>query len=239
MAHKEAQDTFNRHYPHWYDLGGDLLIVYPKQSRVLIPTVKGKTTQQVMQLEVGKAAHTGIESIIRFRTVLEHMHGMNYDRYAFFEYDALCLGPLPEKFGDIAGNVFREFGLNRSFVGTMYTHPPLMFTHKGLDMVVKEIQQMGLAEEGAVWDRWFGLAIERIGWPIYNFIEHGEGTARNTWWPNEFELLKKEVREGRRMLHGIKSEEALKVCIEGHRLWDMQQELIREGMIATTKVEGI
>jgi hypothetical protein len=239
MAHKEAQPVFDRHFPHWFDLGGDILVVFPKQSRILLPTIKGKHEQQIMQLEVGKAAHTGVESIIRFRTILEQMAGMGYDRYAFFEYDAICLGPLPERVGDIAGNVFRDIGPNRSFVGTMYTHPPLMFTHKGLEMVVREMQGMGLAEEGAVWDRWFGLCVERIGWPIYDFMSNGIGTARNTWHDAELDTLKAEVRSGRRLVHGIKSEQALKVCVEAYRLWENKQELLREGMIETIKAEGV
>jgi hypothetical protein len=233
MAHKEAQEIFERHFPLWWDLGHELLVVYPKRSRVLIPMPRGKQERQVMQLEVGEPAHSGIESIVRFRTILEQMHGMGFDRYAFFEYDALCFGPLPEMRGDVAGNLFRDDSPNRGFIGTCFVHPPLMFTHKGLEMVVNMIRQMKLTDEKSVWDRFLGLCLERIGIErnVHNFLATGEGISRNTWEPAEYPELKKAVRSGVSMIHGLKSKEALAICMEGSRLWQNKLELQREGMI--------
>jgi hypothetical protein len=236
MAHKDAQETFDRHFPLWWDLGHDLLIVYPQGAKVLLPTIKGVQTQTISTLEIGKPAHTGVESIVRFRTLLEHMHGQGYERYAFFEYDALCFGELPEKFGLIAGNVFRDNSPNRSFIGTMFVHPPLMFLQKGLDAVVEEMNGMALTAEGATWDRWFGLCMERIGMPIFNFMEAKIGTARNTWHASELPTLRAEVLGGARLIHGIKSAEAFNVASEAYRLYANHQELIKEGVI---KGDGI
>jgi hypothetical protein len=231
MAHKEAQEIFERHFPLWWDLGHELLVVYPKRSRVLIPMPRGKQERQVMQLEVGEPAHSGIESIVRFRTILEQMHGMGFDRYAFFEYDALCFGPLPEMRGDVAGNLFRDDSPNRGFIGTCFVHPPLMFTHKGLEMVVNMIRQMKLTDEKSVWDRFLGLCVERIGIPIWNFMDHNQGTSMNTWNDDDLPRLHKEIMKGASMVHGVKSKRAFDVAVNAGRLYRNKKELQELGEI--------
>lgn len=239
MAHKEAQEIFDRHFQLWWDLGHDVLVVFPQGKRVAMPEIRGKHPNTIQALEIARPAHTGVESIIRFRTILEHMNGCGYDRYAFFEYDAICLGPLPEKCGDIAGNVFTDDSPNRGFIGTSFVHPPLVFTAGGLAKVVEEMRGMGLADEKAVWDRWFGLCTERIGIPVYNFLKTGEGFADNTIHPPRFIDLRRAVLAGAKMLHGVKTPEALQVAREAHRLYTNHQELIKEGIVAATKGEGI
>lgn len=217
MAHKEAQDTFNRHFPLWYELGHDMLIACPEREAVALTELR-RPAVQITCLQVGKKEHTGIHSIVRFKTILEQMNGQGYDRYGFFEYDALCLGALPTGMGDIAGNVFRDNSPNRGFVGTSFVHPPLIFTAHGLNKIVGEMQGMALSDEKSTWDRWFGLCTERLGMPVYDLLQNGLGYSMNTITPDKHEELFKVIREGCLLVHGVKTPECLDVILQAKAL---------------------
>jgi hypothetical protein len=218
MAHREAQEIFTRHFPVWWDLGHDLMIACPAQQSVALPEIR-RHGRHIQTLEVGKAEHHGFQSIVRFRTILEIMNGQGYDRYAFFEYDALCLGhDLPEFKGDVAGNVFRDNSPDRGFEGTMFSHPPLVFTAAGLAKIVEVMTQLPLSAEKSVWDRWFGLAVEKSGLAIHNFLEHEQGFSANTIEKNQLDQLFRSIRGGVSMVHGVKSPECFQVCMAARAL---------------------
>lgn len=224
MAHKDAQDTFNRHFQFWQKLGDDIMVVYPSDAKVDLPE-RGRC----IPLEVGKASHTGIQSIVRFRTVLEQMNGAGYDRCAFFEYDAICLGGLPEQRAPIMAPVFRDNGPNRGFIGTMFCHPPLIFSRHGLAVLCEEIKQMPMTAEGSVWDRWFGLAVERTGLPVFDLLEAGLAFAENTIHPARYADLAKAVRNGCHVFHGIKSPETLQVVLNANILREAAKTVVEGG----------
>lgn len=227
MAHKAAQETFNRHFHLWRKLENtDLMVACPSDSKVILPE-RGKA----IAYEVGKAEHTGRQSIVRMRTILEQMNHTGYERYVFFEYDSFCLGQLPEPQADIMANCFFDHSPNRGFEGTMFCHPPLLFTVKGLADLVQSIQTLPLTAEAGVWDRWLGWAMQRANLNVFDLIKNKLGTSRNTFHDNELEALKIDIIAGARLIHGIKSPEAFNVCTETYRLMAMKKELQEKGML--------
>jgi hypothetical protein len=232
MAHKEAQSTFDRHFPIWRKLAdqdghGDVLVAYPSNSRVMLPE-KGNC----QAVDCGKAEHTGLQSIVRIRTVFERMNFPGYDRYAFFEYDAIAFRwPTPGL--NIAAPVFRDDSPTRGFIGTMFTHPPLFFSPVGLNTLVKEIQQMPMDAEKAVWDRWIGLAIQRTGMEPFDLLSSGQAYAENTIPIEHYTRLARAVRHGAYAFHGVKTQECLDVILENNRIREAV-ELVRA---AGAKVE--
>lgn len=230
MAHKEAQDTFNRHYPFWKQLGGDILVVHPTDSKVILPE-----REKIMAMEFGKAAHTGVQSIVRFRSILEHMNGLGYDRSAFFEYDSFCLGEFPEMKGAMMAPVFRDNSPERGFEGTTFCHPPLFFTPFGLSAVTEVIKTMPLTAEGSVWDRFLGLAIERANLEPFDLLGAGMAFCDNTIHPARHPALALAVRNGSRMFHGVKDEATLKVILEANRLREAAEMVRKNGGEVTWK----
>jgi hypothetical protein len=226
MVHKDAQTTFDRHFPLWRNLENtEILVVCPTNSPIILPE-RGKCRR----LEVGHAEHSGKQSIVRVRTVLEHLAGQGeFERYVFFEYDSFCLGQLPEPRADIMAPVFRDNGPNRGFKGTIYLHPPIMFTAAGLSKVCEQIKKMSLAEEGGVWDRWLGWAIEQANIPFIDMLTSGEAYSSNTIEPHQFEQLPKLIRNGAVFFHGVKTPECFKVIMEANRDRELAEEVRKSG----------
>jgi len=187
---------------------------------VALPEMRGGTGKRLLTtLEVGKAEHHGVQSIMRFRAILEQMQGGGYDRYAFFEYDALCLAnDLPPMFADVVGNVFTDSNTDNGFTGGMFVHPPIMFTAKGLSQVVKTMEGMSLTDERSVWDRWFGLCLKRSGLSCHSLLASGLGYSMNTIPPEKHEELFLAIRNGAVLVHGVKTPECLEVCKKGMAL---------------------
>lgn len=212
MAHKEAQETFNRHFPIWKSLGADIMVAFPSDSRVLLPERSG-----AMGLEVGKAAHTGVQSIVRFRTILEHLGGHGYDRYAFFEYDSFAF-EWPEMTWPVAAPVFGDNSPDRGFEGSMFLHPPIFFTREGISKTVEAIKKLPLTAENSVWDRWIGLALERAGVRVENLLLLGEAFSDNTIHEPRFPELFKTTRNRCFCFHGVKTKVCLDVILEARKI---------------------
>lgn len=212
-THKDAEAVTKRHLQFWKDLGHTLLMVSPANASLLIPGIQGLT--------VGKSQHHGEESIKNFRIILEQLNGQGYDRYAFFEYDSIPLGPLPEVTGAMGGIVFNDDG--SAFSGSIYVHPPLIFTARGLETLVNEMKQMPLAAEHGFWDRFLGLAIQRTGIVCQDFHQKGIGYSTNTIHPEQHKELFKAVVDGCQLIHGVKDKETLDVIV---RAWNKRQNII-------------
>lgn len=225
MAHKEAQETFDRHFNLWRSLDADMLVACPDNSKVTVPE-----KSKVMLLDIGRAQHIGMQSIIRIRTILEHLDGQkNYDRFVFFEYDSFCLGPLPDPRAMIMCPLFRDNAPDRGFTGTMFCHPPIMFTAAGLTKLVWEIKQMPMQWEQSVWDRWIGLAIERAGLFPIDMLASGEAYASNTIHPEQFPGLAKAVQGGAVFIHGCKTRECFDVIMKANKLRALAAEVKANG----------
>lgn len=228
MAHKEAQSTFDRHLPHWARMCGpkdDMLVAFPSNSKVMVP-------QGAQGLEVGLAAHTGVQSIIRMKTILEHLAGMNADRYVFFEYDSICLGKeLPDlSTHHVACPVFTDDGLERGFLGKMFCHPPIMFSGHGMQTVAKQWSLMSNDAEKSVWDRYFGRACELAGIQPFNMLAAGLAYSHNTIHPQHYESMEGAIRRGAVFIHGIKDEETLKRALRAREFREKHLDIVNAGL---------
>lgn len=215
-AHLQAKATFERHFQFWEALkqpGDEIMMFCPADAPLQMPGV--------MSQVFGKAQHHGRNAIDHFRSQMEHMAGLGFDRYAWFEYDSICLGPLPEFVGQMAANFFHDDG--KSFTAKIYCHPPLLFTAAGLQAIVKEFQDMPSNSEAGYWDRWLGLAIERTGIIYHDLLGKGEGYSHNTIHESQHKDLYRAVLNGARLIHGIKDEATLEVI---KRAWNRRKAVI-------------
>lgn len=225
LAHKEAQQTFERHFQFWEkvaDKPSDILVWCPSNSKVECPGIQ--------ILCVAAAQHAGSEAILRIRTILEHGRDSGYDRVAFFEYDSICLGDkLPEFSEDIGANIFLDTESDK-FNGGMFTHPPVVVKREGLARLCEAFKSMSLADEGGFWDRWLGLAIKRAALSHRNFLS-GEGFSRNTIHGDGWQAMREFIIDGATMIHGIKDKETLEVAVRARQLAFYREELKKEGLL--------
>lgn len=207
LAHAEAQETFERHFPYWKAHeaeGADLLFRFPANSAFVVPGHQS--------IALGKKEHDGLHSIANFYSIMDHMWNLGYDRVGFLEYDSFCLGPLPSmgEF-DLIGNIFPD-QISEKFQGGMFVHPPFFVTRAGLAQLVNfGMKGLPFIAEGGFWDRWLGLAIKRAGLTCKSLIESGEGYSQNTIPKESWPDLRKAILTGARCIHGVKDVETFKV----------------------------
>jgi hypothetical protein len=207
MAHAGGQAAFDRHMPYWQSNArehqAELLVTCPVDAQV-------KTDRALI---LGKAEHHGVASILRFRAILTALHRLRRDWYVLFEYDSLCLTPrFPNVFNSPAlwANAFDNNTPDPKFRAMHYFHPPLIFDWYTLNQITQAMMNVANHAEQGFWDRWLGLVSEigKITWRGYDNV----GFAKNTIEPQHFPELKKAIAGGAVMIHGIKTEQALKAC---------------------------
>lgn len=238
MAHKDAQATFNLHFDrHWKRICGkedEILVAFPSDAKIEVPN-------GCQRIEVGLAAHTGPQSIVRLKTIMERMAGSGFDRYLFFEYDSICLGPMPDWYldYDIYCPLFRDNGPNRGFKGETFCHPPILMTQHGIDSVLKVMMRMPNTEEGSVWDRFFGYALEQSGAKAKDLLSSGEAFSHNTIHPSYYEGMEYAIRHGAIFLHGIKDAETLRRAERARELREKHLDIVNAGLHSPEDFEPI
>lgn len=153
-----------------------------------------------------------------------------YQRFAIFEYDALCLSKgIPTFFmrnGDgskdfdypiIAGNVFRDTRPDSGFRGTTFIHPPILANRLGLNMLRAQLQMLSDDTEAGYWDRMVGLACENAGLTPLDFQTAGLGFARNTIENGDIQQAHEAAKNGAIFWHGVKSDRVLRMILDGHQ----------------------
>lgn len=211
MAHKGAQQTFERHFDYWSKLvkrDEDMIVWCPSDDIVTCPGVQVQA--------IHRAQHIGSEANSRVWHIFNHIQHLGYEQYAFFEYDSICLGALPEFDEDIGANIFHDpEGYNSgAWLGKMFTHPPIVVKARALPHLIQAWTAVGINCERGTWDRALGLAIEKANLTQRNFLATKEGFACNTIHPAQFPDLIEAVKDGAKMIHGIKTEECL-LAIKG------------------------
>lgn len=223
MAHNEpeAKATFLRHLQYWLaeaqGIKENMTVWFPKNSWFHVEGISYQTV-------AGKGHHE-LDSIIRFRYILDHLTNLDYDRFIIHEYDSISLEPVGEQSAEIAGNFFTDEGT--TFSSPIFPHPPLVISKVGLAKLVAEIRDMPLMSEGCYWDRWIGLAVHRAGMTYKSFLQDGSGFAQNTIHPFHWKDLEKAVFHGARYIHGIKDQPCLAVAATAYSKWKTLQEAER------------
>lgn len=206
MAHAEAKETFLRHFPYWRMQAEDnlnhMIVWMPEDAKFHIEGISYQA--------VGRKEHHGQQAILRFRYMLEFLNGLAYDRYLIYEYDSISLEHVRIFDQDFAGNLFPEPNAGKSFMSPIYSHPPLVFSQRGLAKVCEEFRQMPELENG-FWDRYLGLAIHRAGLTTRSFMQDGTGHSHNTIHPDHYDGARIAVMNGAVHFHGIKDIACLKV----------------------------
>jgi hypothetical protein len=212
LAHREAQETFDRHLPYWKAWTDKILVVTPEDSQI-------QTSE--MQISHGKACHVGEEAVKRMRWMFRWLEGTDFNEFLVHEYDSIAFD-RPPIFNDqeyesayaIQGNWFHTED-KKDWASRSFAHPPLAFRKSGLHALVAAIGQIPDHAERGAWDRWIGLATERHGIGQYNYCGNGSSWySANTIHEDKYPELARAVRNGARFFHGVKAESCLKVILE-------------------------
>jgi hypothetical protein len=227
MAHKQAQETVERHLPFWEKENPNILFTCPQDSMMSLPNYN--------IVEIGKAAHHSSEAIRRFKSILRFMTTIRSDWYTLHEYDSIIFGPvesLPSEAGVLYCNQNPEHkppenwdpdnhpeGWNHrgydGFKGFHFPHPPLRMDYDTLCKLSEAFDKEPDYCERGFWDRAVGYVCEKnkikmIGWGelgcSHNTIHPGEGWPRCKW-------AVQRKKEGAICYHGIKDKEVLEALI--------------------------
>lgn len=224
MAHADIQGTFDRHLKLWEAHGCDIIVYSPVDS---VCQPRGH-----LGVLYGQKGHHSAEANRRFKRLISFLATTAYDRCVIFEYDALCLTPAIPIFFQwkrakdlksrdftrpyLCGNVFHDDGPDKKFQGRTFVHPPLIFTHAGLDLLLPHLNALPDDAELGFWDRTLGLACERAGIEPLDFMAHGLGYAQNTIEQRQWKSAHDAAMNGSIFFHGVKDETVLRMLIEAH-----------------------
>lgn len=220
MAHRESTECLIRHWPLWAAHKLPIMVFAPADS---IPRID----PSIPMLLYGRAEHHGVESVRRFKWLLNFLEGYNAESYWIFEYDAYCLDPNGLHFvtpvigegrnrlytGEFYGGVFNIGEDDPSFKGSFYVHPPF-----GMNLeTLQAIKKLNLPEtqERGFYDRWLGYVMEILcdksdsNIRMRSWIENGSGFSRNTIEPEDRVAAVAAVEQGVVWIHGCKTEETL------------------------------
>lgn len=211
MCHSDlaALATLKRHLPYWERLGGPLLFFSPVDKAVRIDNHQA--------LVYGRASHNGPSSIDRFRFLLKHMASRagSFRRLVIWEYDALAISHrFPETRDDcVTANAFTNHERDK-FSSRFYTHPPIVIPMTLMPKIVEAMAGVPNEAEGAFWDRWLPVVIERAGIEIVSFVEHLKtGYSQNTVEIEHLDSFYKAIVRGARVFHGIKTPNMLSMIV--------------------------
>lgn len=204
MAHSGSEAACLRHLPYWKSVSTDIVFFSPLNSVVQMGGY--------MVWAWGSAGHHSIEANQRYLAVLVGALASRYDHFIITEYDGPVLGPLLDWPADdqLAGNVFRDTREDRGFVGTTFIHPPFFMSRKVMERIVQQLRGTG-DQEQYFYDRWLGLATERMGLLLMNLLETGEGYSQNTISEAHFLDAASAVSKGAVAVHGCKTAKCFEV----------------------------
>lgn len=228
MAHRECQETFDRHLSLWEQHQCDMVVFTPEDATI--------NTRGHFLWAYGPRGHHNAAANRRFKELLKMCARCDYTRFLICEYDALCLTPAIPIFYErthtdgrwlngknwerpyLCGNVFHDDTPDKKFVGRTFVHPPLIITKAGLNLLLPHLNALPDDAEGGFWDRLLGLACERAGIEPMDFMEHGLGFARNTIEPDTVGDAHDAAANGAIFFHGVKGPSALEAIQAGHAL---------------------
>ena len=188
--------------PFWLAHKCDLIFLCPFNSVI-------ETQYPVIAME--PSMHNGTAINRKFRRMLEFWLTMAYDRFFFFEYDALCLSPeLPEISNNrVYGNLFTSD--QKEFQGHYFLHPPIAMQRPALEHLVSYARTVP-DETDRFWDRLLGYYVEYGKIPFSGWGDIG--FARNTIEPQDIPSAVSARKNGAIMYHGVKGEAVLRALTQ-------------------------
>lgn len=245
MVHKEAQEVYDRHLRFWEANSPDIVCFCPEDS---IVNPHGHRIWAY-----GQRGHHNVWGNRRFKECINMAWNTTYQRVCVFEYDAICVQQNIPVFFEwdlrqvtdglgvglasrkdfshpyLAANVFRDNRPDRGFIGTTFTHPPLIFSRQGLDVIRPLLNALPDDAESFFWDRTLGLALENGGIEPFDLMKAGLGYAQNTIEVQHYASAHEAACKGAIFWHGVKSEGALEVILNGHEI-AKQHGTLRQGL---------
>lgn len=192
-----GREITRRHWPVWRAHTDELLLVSPYDDPCVLPDTDmvAHEVSNKYGLPCLRRQLFGMKSALRYAA----------DYYVFIEYDGFMLDrPRPRL--DVQANVFHQPRMR--YQADFFPHFPWIFPHDKLQEFVAQATLDPL-EDGFV-DRWLAAQLTRLGQPVHDLQDSGEGFSRNTiYTPEDVEALRQSVTNGAYALHGIKSPQLL------------------------------
>lgn len=143
--------------------------------------------------------------------VLETMRAvvdMDYDSYAFTQYDSITFGPLPlpqsdECWSHIAG------GRQEGFESDFFLHPPWLFGKSALRRFIDEADRHPITIENGVMDYWIANIITKANIKLINTAPDVSWSANSIDTPELVDSAKQAIHNGVAMVHGVKNTKQL------------------------------
>lgn len=199
-GHGAIQATFDRHLPFW-EAHGHLITVFSLTDDPLNP--RGHN-----HIKFGTRGRGGPKAHERNLNWLSYMAKKQFDRFLIYEYDAFSLDPNVTVPKGLSGNIFPCYD---SFIALRYPgHPMGIDSHSAFKMleVAKEYPEM---TEGGHIDRYYGALAQLAGVPLFPWIP--AGYCQNSITIEFISQAIEAVKNGARMIHGVKDERTLKALV--------------------------
>lgn len=212
MAHKEAQETVERHLPFWINENPNIVFTCPQNSMI---------TSSYPVVGIGKAGHHSTDAIQRFKAILKFMTTMRSDWYTLHEYDSIIFGSVDDLPSEpnvlycnqnpkhkMPENWNPEMIPNWGFKGFHFPHPPLRMDYNTLCRLSEGFDKEPDDCERGFWDRAVGYVCEKNNIEMRGWEELG--CSHNTIHPGHLlEWAIQRKKEGAICYHGIKEKEVL------------------------------
>jgi hypothetical protein len=206
MAHGGVEATVARHLPYWQKYVDDVMFFCPNDKILHLPE-----SREVVAVIPEPASHHDATANRRFKRVLQMLlcTAKNYDRFILHEYDSLHLGPPIFAEGYLGANAYDCPYPTGGFLAHIFTHPPLTMETDVLIRLSAAVDLLPDDCENGFWDRMVGLACERNGIPIYDFMSHRQGFSKNTIEPGDIFEASAAILFGAVCIHGVKDANTL------------------------------
>jgi hypothetical protein len=215
LAHGDALETIDRHFPIWKQNTDKLVFVSPNDNPCVIDgfdcfTYEGRQHHGQLALK---------RQMFSFNIALMY----ESDYYVFMEYDAIML-KRPEPYSVFQGNIFNQRVITQKQKewldkGACFIHFPWIFPKD----VLKEFVEKATIDpnDNVAHDIWLARKCVELDIKVHNMLAFcdgtGEGFSQNTFdTPERIDAAVKAVKNGAYALHGIKTKEVLDKILQAH-----------------------
>lgn len=209
LAHGAARDTVDRHLPLWEAVAEQVAFVTPCDAQL---------SAGFREYSVGVNAKYGPENNRRVQFALALGLRTQHPYIMLTEYDAVLWSAPPADalpaFGQSAGPLFtgpqRKFWHweGKDFAGRSYMHFPQIHTRASARAILAAMDKLPMDAEHGLADRYMGLAIERAGVKVNNWLPRYAYT-KDTLTLDDVAPCRDAIAAGAFASHGLKSADVL------------------------------